>query len=209
MSELLSLEQLQAIAHQYGYWAVFLGITLENMGIPLPGETITIIGGFLCGSGELNYWLVLPCAIGGAVLGDNFGYWIGRNAGWDFLVRVGQFFRISENKLVKVREEFGKNAPKAVFFGRFVTLLRIFAGPLAGIAQMPYGQFFVYNLGGAALWASIMVTLSYFLGKVFPLKTIVTYIAQFGLLALAVVIASIIIPLWWESRESKKSNTSG
>ena len=71
--ELLSLENIEEIAHQYGYWAVFIGITLENTGIPIPGETITIVGGFLAGSGDLNYCLVLVSAITGAVLGDNFG----------------------------------------------------------------------------------------------------------------------------------------
>ncbi|MEO8893023.1 MAG: DedA family protein, partial [Coleofasciculaceae cyanobacterium] len=67
--EFLSLETIQEIARQYGYWAVFLGIALESIGIPLPGETITIVGGFLAGSGELSYWLVLGSAIAGTVLG--------------------------------------------------------------------------------------------------------------------------------------------
>ena len=71
--ELFTLDNLQEIARLYGYWAIFVGIALENMGIPLPGETITIVGGFLAGSGELDYWLVLSSAIAGAVLGDNFG----------------------------------------------------------------------------------------------------------------------------------------
>jgi hypothetical protein len=57
--EFLSLETIQEIARQYGYWAVFFGIALESLGIPLPGETITLVGGFLAGSGELNYWQVL------------------------------------------------------------------------------------------------------------------------------------------------------
>jgi membrane protein DedA with SNARE-associated domain len=57
--EFLSVEFIKEIAEKYGYVAVFLGILLENLGIPLPGETITIVGGFLAGSGELNYWLVV------------------------------------------------------------------------------------------------------------------------------------------------------
>jgi membrane protein DedA with SNARE-associated domain len=61
--EFLSLETIQSLASQYGYLAVFVGILLENLGIPLPGETITIVGGFLAGSGELNYWLVLASAV--------------------------------------------------------------------------------------------------------------------------------------------------
>ena len=67
--EFVSLDTIQELAHQYGYWAVFLGILLENLGVPLPGETITIAGGFLAGSGELSYWFVLGSAILGAALG--------------------------------------------------------------------------------------------------------------------------------------------
>lgn len=67
--ELISLENIQEFAHHYGYWAIFLGILLENLGIPLPGETLTLVGGFLAGSNELNYWFVLGNAVAGAVLG--------------------------------------------------------------------------------------------------------------------------------------------
>ncbi len=79
--DLIPLETIQQIAQDYGYWSVFLGIMLENMGVPIPGETITLVDGFLAGSGELDYWMVLGSAIAGAVIGDNIGYWIGRNGG--------------------------------------------------------------------------------------------------------------------------------
>lgn len=201
--EFLSLDNIQEIAHQYGYWAVFLGIALENMGIPIPGETITIVGGFLAGSGELRYWIVLGTAIAGAVLGDNFGYWIGRVGGWKFLLKVGGFFKISPRQLEVVKVQFSKNAARAVFFGRFVALLRIFAGPMAGIAQMPYPQFLICNLGGAAIWAFAMVTLSFFVGRLVPLPQLVHWIAQFSILALTVVIAAIVFSVWWESRKPR------
>ena len=201
--EFISLDSIQEIAHQYGYWAVFIGIALENTGIPLPGETITITGGFLAGSGDLNYWLVLVSAIAGAVLGDNFGYWIGRIGGWKFLLRAGRVFRISEVQMELAREQFSKNAGKAVFFGRFVTLLRIFAGPMAGIAQMPYKQFLYCNLGGATLWASVIVTLSYFLGRLIPLQQIVQWITELGVAALILVALLLLIPLVWEYSQKK------
>ncbi len=201
--DLLSLDNLQAIALQYGYWAVFTGIALENTGIPIPGETITIVGGFLAGSGELNYWIVLASAIAGAVLGDNFGYWLGRWGGWTLLVKVGRFFKISEKQLDNARRQFSHNAPRAVFFGRFVAFLRIFAGPMAGIAQMPYSQFLLCNFGGAALWATIMVTLSFFLGRLMPLAQLVHGIAQFGLLALGVIAVWIVISLWLKAKKAK------
>jgi membrane protein DedA with SNARE-associated domain len=202
--ELLSLDSIQELARQYGYWAVFVGIALENTGIPIPGETITIVGGFLAGSGELNYWFVLASAIAGAIFGDNLGYWIGRIGGWQFLLRLGQFFKIEEQQLEKARKQFSQNAPRAVFFGRFVALLRIFAGPMAGIAQMPYSQFLLCNFGGAAVWASIVVSLSFFLGRLIPLPQLVSGIAQFGILALVLVAIWMIIPIWYESRKVRQ-----
>jgi membrane protein DedA with SNARE-associated domain len=185
---------------------VFLGIALESAGIPLPGETITLVGGFLAGSGELNYWLVLGTAIAGAVIGDNFGYWIGKVGGWPFLVRVGRFFRITEEQLTEAKNQFSENAARAVFFGRFVALLRIFAGPMAGIAQMPYPQFILCNLAGGTLWASVMVTLSFFLGRVVPLEQLVSWMARFALVALVLVVAWIAVPMWLESRKLKQSS---
>lgn len=199
--ELLSLDNIQEIARQYGYWAVFIGIALENTGIPIPGETITIVGGFLAGSGELTYWNVLGSAIAGAVIGDNFGYWIGRFGGWQFLVKVGSLFRISPRQLEDIKEQFSKNAARAVFFGRFVALLRIFAGPMAGIAQMPYSRFLLCNLGGAAIWGSIMVTLSFFVGRLVPLGQLIRWISQFSVLALILVIGWIVVTIWLEYRK--------
>lgn len=199
--ELLSLENIQEIANQYGYWAVFLGIALENTGIPLPGETITVVRGFLAGSGELNYWIVLGSAIAGAVLGDNIGYWIGKLGGWAFLLRLGAIFKISHSQLEEARKQFTKNATKAVFFGRFVAILRIFAGPMAGIVEMPYQEFLLCNFGGATVWAAITVTISFFLGRLIPLQEVLAWMHKIGIIALIIVILVVIISLWLESKK--------
>jgi membrane protein DedA with SNARE-associated domain len=199
--EILSLETLEQLAAQYGYWAIFWGILLENAGIPLPGETITLVGGFLAGSGDLHYGLVVLSAFSGAVVGDNCGYWIGRLGGWPLLLRVGQLFRMSEAQLQAVKEQFSQNAAKAVLVGRFVTLLRIFAGPLAGIAAMPYGSFLVYNAVGAGLWSVTMVTLAFFVGRLIPLPQLVKWVAQFGVLALGLIV----IWLVWQARRRSHS----
>lgn len=201
--DFVSLDTIREIAHQYGYWAVFFGITLENAGVPLPGETITLVGGFLAGSGELGYWPVLGSAIVGAILGDNFGYWIGRWGGWPLLLGLGKLFRFSEHQLTQVRTQFSQNAAKAVFFGRFVALLRIFAGPLAGIARMPYWKFLLCNAAGAGTWASVMVSLSYFVGHLISLEQLIAWVSQFALLALLIVVAWFTVPAWLESRQAK------
>lgn len=201
--ELLDLDTLQEFARLYGYWAVFVGIALENTGIPLPGETIVIVGGFLAGSGELNYWLVLGSAIAGAVLGDNFGYWVGKTGGWPLLVKIGRIFRLQEQQLEQAKDRYSQNAAQAVLFGRFVTILRIFAGPLAGITQMPYKQFLLYNFGGAAIWSTTIVSLAYFLGKVASLEEIIGWFTQLGLGALLIVVVAILVPLIWQYGQKK------
>jgi membrane protein DedA with SNARE-associated domain len=202
--DFISLETIQELAQQYGYWAVFLGILLENVGIPIPGETVTLAGGFLAGSDQLNYWLVLGDAVLGATLGGNIGYWIGRYGGWPFLLRVGQIFQIRDKQLESLKDQFGANATKAVFLGRFIALLRIFASPLAGIAQMPYLQFTLYNTLGALAWASVMVTLAYFAGEFIPLEKLVAWASQFAGLTLVILVAWLVVPFWLEARKARQ-----
>lgn len=202
MDELIPLELVQDIAREYGYWAIFCGILLENMGIPIPGETITLVGGFLAGSDELNIWYVLGAATVGAIIGDSGGYLLGYYGGWPLLVRIARLLRVPEAKLEGIRDRFSQNADKAVLFGRFVALLRVFAGPLAGITKMPYLKFLLCNAIGAATWASATVSLTYFLGRLAPLDTIVRWATQFTGIAFGVVLAWLAIAWWLESRHA-------
>lgn len=201
--ELISLDNLQLIANEYGYWAVFLGIFLENMGVPIPGETITLIGGFLAGGDDLEYWHVLGSASAGAFVGGSFGYWIGYWGGWSLLIRLGQLFRLQEKQLIDLKEQFSNNAAKAVLLGRFVVLLRIFVGPLAGLARMPFRTFLICNFVGSAAWALIMVSLAYFFGRLIPLATLVSWVAQFAILALLIVAIWIGAVWWLETRQAR------
>jgi len=193
--ELISLETIQALAHQYGYLVIFFGIMLENAGIPLPGETITLVGGFLAGSGELSYALVLLSAVSGAIIGDSCGYWVGRWGGMTVLEKVGKFFRVPPDEIVKARDKFSGNADRAVFFGRFIALLRVFAGPMAGLTGMPYPRFLFFNAMGAIAWGTIMTSLAYFAGSFIPLDKLVEYVLQFGIFALVAVVAWFAIPV--------------
>ncbi len=202
--DFISPEAIEQIAQQYGYWAIFFGILLENLGLPIPGETVTLAGGFLAGSDQLNYgWVVADAALG-ATIGGNIGYWIGRYGGWALLLNLGKLFRIKEAQIEELKRQFSENAGKAVFLGRFVALLRIFASPLAGIAEMPYWKFTVYNTLGALTWATVMVSLSYFAGQIVPLEKLFTLASQFGIVAFLLVAAWIAVPLWLESRKSKQ-----
>lgn len=201
--EFLSLETIQSLANQYGYLAVFVGILLENLGIPLPGETITIVGGFLAGSGELNYWLVLGSAAMGAFIGGIGGYFVGKYGGWKLILAGSKVFRIQEVQLEEIKTKFSENAVKAVFFGRFIPLIRIFSSPMAGVVEMPFGKFIGVNLAGALTWASVMTTLAFFVGKVVSLEQLLEWVSKFAILALFIAIAAIGVPIWLESRTLK------
>jgi membrane protein DedA with SNARE-associated domain len=201
--EFLSLETIQALASQYGYLAVFVGILLENLGIPLPGETITIVGGFLAGSGELNYWLVLGSAAMGAFIGGIGGYFVGSYGGWKTILAVAKIFRIQELQLEEIKTKFSENAVKAVFFGRFIPLIRIFSSPMAGVVEMPFDKFLAVNLAGAVTWASVMTTLAFFVGRIVSLEQLLEWVSKFAILALFIAIAAIAVPIWLESRTLK------
>ena len=134
------------------------------------GVLVTIVGGFLAGSDQLKYQWVLLDAASGAALGGTIGYWIGRTGGWALLLRLGRLLRFQDSQLEELRQQFSQNAGKAVFFGRFVALLRVFASPLAGIAEMPFLEFTLYNIVGALAWATTMVSLAFFAGQLVPLE---------------------------------------
>lgn len=185
--ELFSLSTLEAWVHQFGYGLIFGGIMLENAGIPLPGETIVLLGGFLAGSGELELRAVFISAVAGAIVGDSCGYWLGRWGGMKLLRQVTRWFNIPETEILHAQDKFRENADRAVFFGRFITFLRIFAGPLAGMSGMAYPRFLLWNVAGALTWAVIMLSLAYGTGKFIPLSQLIHYTLQFGLIALLAV----------------------
>lgn len=201
--EFLSLETVQTLAREYGYLAVFVGILLENLGIPIPGETITIVGGFLAGSGELNYWLVLAAAAVGAFIGGVCGYFVGKYGGWQLMLAVAKVFRLKEIQLEEIKTKFSENSTNAVFFGRFIALVRIFTSPMAGVVAMPFGKFMVVNLFGAVTWASVMTSIAFFVGKVVSLEQLLAWVSKFAVLALLIAIAAVVVPIWLESRSVK------
>jgi membrane protein DedA with SNARE-associated domain len=201
--EFLSLETIQALADRYGYLAVFVGILLENLGIPLPGETITIVGGFLAGSGELNYWFVLASAAMGAFIGGIGGYLVGKYGGWKLILAAAKVLRIQEIQLEEIKTRFSDNAAKAVFFGRFIPLIRIVSSPMAGIVEMPVGKFLAVNLVGAVTWASVMTTIAFFVGRIVSLEQLLAWVSKFAILALFIAIGFIVVPIWLESRIAK------
>lgn len=180
------------LIESYGYAVVFLFVAVESLGIPLPGETVLVTAAALAALGHLSIWWVIAIAAAGGIMGDAAGYWIGRLGGVALLKRYGRFVHFDEHKLEKVHSFFERHGSKAVFFGRFIALLRTWAALLAGTAEMPYRVFTLYNVAGGITWASLFGTLGYVFGRSLPLLE--RYIGQASL-ALVLLIA-LVVALW-------------
>jgi membrane protein DedA with SNARE-associated domain len=150
----------------YGYWSVAGIIALESMGLPLPGETVLVLAAlFVARHHEMSLAGVMTAATIGAILGDNIGYWVGREFGYRLLLRYGGYVGLSDARIKLGQYLFLRHGGKVVFFGRFIPVLRILAGLLAGTNRMPWRQFLLANATGAVLWVGVIGTSAYAFGR--------------------------------------------
>lgn len=151
------------------YLLVGLVIGLESLGIPLPGEIVLVSSALLASQhGEIDPVILGACASTGAIVGDSIGYAIGRRGGKPLLTWLGGKFprHFGPHHVATAERAFERWGMWAVFFGRFVALLRIFAGPLAGVLRMPYWKFLTANVLGGIVWAGGTTAVVYYLGIV-------------------------------------------
>jgi membrane protein DedA with SNARE-associated domain len=158
---------LEGAIATYGYVAIFLIVAMESAGIPMPGETVLVTAAILAGQGTLRIYGVIGAAAAGAIIGDNCGYWIGREFGFPLLYRYGRYISLDERRLKLGQYLFLKHGGKVVFFGRFVAVLRAFAAFLAGVNHYNWEEFFLFNAAGGIVWATIFGLGGFWLGRAF------------------------------------------
>ncbi|MFE7241322.1 DedA family protein [Streptomyces sp. NPDC057582] len=162
-------EWLETVPAVSVYVLVGVVIGLESLGIPLPGEIVLVSASLLAaGHSGINPVILGACASAGAIIGDSIGYAIGRKGGRPLLTWLGGKFpkHFGEDQIAMAERSFQKWGMWAVFFGRFVALLRIFAGPLAGVLRMPYWKFLIANVLGGIVWAGGTTAVVYSVGVV-------------------------------------------
>ncbi|WP_335972384.1 MULTISPECIES: DedA family protein [Streptomycetaceae] len=167
------------------YLMVGLVVGVESLGIPLPGEIVLMTAALLSSQGHVSPWIVGACAIFGAVVGDSIGYAIGHKGGRPLLDWLGRRFpsHFSPGHIATAESSFQRWGMWAVFFGRFVALLRIFAGPLAGVLKMPYHKFLIANALGGLVWAGGITAIIYYVGVVAE-----PWLTRFGYVGLAIAV---------------------
>lgn len=158
-----SVNDILSLISQYGYLIVFFGVMLESTGVPLPGETILIAAGVMVHRGVLDPGDAIFFGILGAVVGDQIGYWVGREGGRPFVLRWGHYVLITPKRLARAERFFDDHGGKAVFLARFVAGLRVFGALVAGISGMRWRTFLLYNVMGGTVWATAAVMAGYLL----------------------------------------------
>jgi membrane protein DedA with SNARE-associated domain len=158
-------------------------VGLESSGIPLPGETALFAGSLLAHSGRLEIGTVIAVAAAAAIIGDNGGYLLGRKLGRRFLERPGRLERHRRTALERGERFFDAHGAKAVFLGRWVTGLRVWASWLAGMTHLPWKKFLLWNALGGIAWAITIGLAGYFAGHAAE-----ELVKEVGVAAAAVVI---------------------
>jgi membrane protein DedA with SNARE-associated domain len=176
-------------------------IGLESMGIPLPGEITLVSASLLTVKGIGSPWGVATAAAAGAIIGDSVGYAIGQRGGRPLLARLGRRFpkHLGPEQMERAEHMFARWGVWAVFFGRFIALLRILAGPMAGALRVPYRKFLIANASGGIVWAFGTVWAIYWVGEAAE-----QYLKRFQWAALVVVLFAGVVTTWWFKHRAKK-----
>lgn len=180
-------EWLVDLFARYGYAVVFVGVLLENAGVPVPGETVLLAGAALAQFGRLSLGWVIATAIGAAILGDNIGFLVGRHGGRALAERHGAKIGLTPRRLKQFDRFFEQYGAQTVFIARFVTGLRVFGAVLAGGSGLAWRSFLFYNALGAIAWSTAIAFVGYSLA--YSWDTLERWIGRSGVIALAVVAA--------------------
>jgi len=189
------MPDLGELIASWGYPAIFLIVTLGNIGLPVPEETVLIVAGYLAWQGYLQLSIVLVVGVISAVAGDNVGYWLGRRYGQTAVERVADWLGRGSERMASMRHFVARYGALAVFLARFFPGLRFMAGPLAGASGLGLRPFFVANVLGAAVFVPYGVGLGYAIG--YGLNTYVTEIRHVERAALLAILLGIACFAGW------------
>jgi len=171
--------------------------------VPVPGETALVASSVLAKHGELQIEVVIAIAAAAAIIGDNVGYLVSRRVGRRVLERPGRRQQRRLELLARGEMFFERHGPKAVFFGRWIAGLRVWASWLAGITEMPWPTFVLWNALGGISWAITVGVAGYLLGEA---AEQILQGAGIGALVVAAV-ALVAVYVYFHRRRGRESST--
>lgn len=155
---------IQAMLHHDGYFGVFVILLLEMIGIPFPAETTLTISGFEWSKGVFRLFPLILAAGLGNIVGSTIAFYIGRLLGRTVIVRFGKYVGITHERLDKSHEMLRKYRGWVVIIGKFIAGIRVIVPYIAGINDMNFFVFSIYNAISAFLWATAFIVLGRYIG---------------------------------------------
>ncbi len=206
---MFELASIFTVATNIGYPLIFLIVVIETgCGVPFaPGEIAVVTGGIAASAGKLNIVLVIAVAAAAAIVGDNIGYAIGRRGGRWILERPGPFVRQRREMVGMGDWFFDRHGPKAVFLGRWLPVLRVYASWMAGASRMPWRKFAIWNAAGGIAWAASIALFAYFVGA--SAKNAVQKFGVFGVAVVAIGVVTIVVTIRRRRRRFELESADG
>ena len=184
---------VEQLLHQYGYVAIFVIIALENVGLPLPGETILVTSAiFAAETHELNVFAIVGVAIAACIGGSLAGFAIGRYGEQHFLHKIGPHIHVTEADLRLGAYLFRHYGAAVVLVARYVAVLRSLASLLAGANRMDPRRFAICTSLGAAAWAATYGFGAYALGR-----RLAELSSRAAVPVIGIVVVLVIAALWF------------
>jgi membrane protein DedA with SNARE-associated domain len=190
----------------WGYLGIFVCVFLGNMGIPVPEETVMLVAGFLAGREILHLDVVYVVVIVSAVVGDCLGFLVGRTGGQRVIARLAERFAFVRERYDRIQLFFSTHGSKAIFMARFIAGARFLAGPMAGAAGMPFLRFLGWNILGAIVWCTMVVTVGYLVGdELYRVAMLAHSATRWAVLAL-ILAGLVLYLLWWRERHQSAAS---
>jgi membrane protein DedA with SNARE-associated domain len=196
---------LHHLIARYGYAVVALFVGGESVGVPVPGESVLLTAAAFAGRGHLSIIGVIIASVAGIICGGSGGYWIGRTAGQRVVVRYGRWAGITPERLDHTRQFFARYGARAVVVGRFIPIVRILASIVAGISDMAFAEFSVYNAIAGIIWSVLFGLLGFEFARDLP--RLENRVGEVGIVALIVFGAVLVGFLVWRYLHREKGGT--
>lgn len=190
---------LVELIFDWGYFGIFLLMSIESSFIPFPSEIVLIPAGYLASKGDMSIGMIMFSALSGSMAGAFINYYLALLLGRKILKKYGKYFFINENALQKMDEYFVKHGHISTFIGRLIPGIRQLISIPAGLARMNLVVFSTYTALGAGIWAAILVTLGYMIGE--NQELLENYLKQMTIL---IIIMSLLLASWYAYAQRNK-----
>lgn len=190
---------------KYGYLGIAGLLFLESTGIPVPGETTIVVAALFAGIGHLNILIVVLVAVLASIIGDNLAFAIGDFGGRRLIENYGKYFFITAARLKRLELFFNKYGNKIVVVARFIEGLRQLNGFIAGISNMKWPKFLLYNFLGALLWVSVWAGVGYYGGT--HIRIVLKYGTYFSI-GVFIIIVGLILWHVLKMRENRRTKST-